>query len=155
MSRAEQYSWTSLLGLAAIYWWFQMRMLDGWSVVDQSPSRLLWVYFAVIGASTLLEVLIAGVIGGAARGKAVVKDERDHAIAARAGQFERVFIIAAINIVIWQALWEGAMAGHDLPRIDLAHLPTLFFVLFTILFAGEFMKRITTIALYRVHSARG
>ncbi len=149
MARAELYSWISLTALAAVYFWFQMRMLDGWTIVDQPANELLRVYFLVITAASLSELAIAGVIAASARGAAVKRDERDLAIEARANLVERGFLIAAVNVVIWQALWEGALAGHGLPRIDLENLPTLFFVLLTILFAGECLKRMTTIALYR------
>lgn len=151
MTRAEQYAWSSLIALGAIYYWFQMRLLDGWTVADQSAERLLWVYFVTIGLSTVAEIVIAAVI---ARGNRLV-DERDHVIESRANQAERLFIIIAINALIWQALWEGALPGHNLPRINLAHLPTLFFWLFTVLFAGETVKRAATILHYRLQAARG
>lgn len=151
MARAEIYAWSSLIALGAVYCWFQMRLLDGWTVADQSAERLLWTYFATIALSTVAEIAIAAVIG---RGKRLV-DERDHVIESRANQAERISIIVAINVLIWQALWEGAMQGHRLPRIDLAHLPTLFFWLFTILFAGEAVKRVATILHYRLQAARG
>lgn len=151
MTRAEQYAWSSLIALGAVYFWFQMRLLDGWTVADQSADRLLWTYFVTIALSTVAEIVIASVI---ARGKRLV-DERDHVIESRANQAERIFIIIAINVLIWQALWEGALKGHRLPRIDLAHLPTLFFWLFTILYAGEAVKRVATILHYRVQAVRG
>lgn len=152
MSRAEQYSWASLVALCAVFWWFQTRMLDGWTIVDQSPGALFEVYIVVLVASTAIEIAIAALLP---RGKSVEKDERDHAIEARANQNERVFIIAAVNILIWQALWEGVLEGHSLPKIDLTSLPILFFYLFAILFAGEMVKRISTIALYRFQTAHG
>lgn len=150
ITRTEWQAWASLAALAAVYWWFQMRMLDGIEVVDQEPAKLLWVYFVVIALSTLAEILIAA-LGGS--GRAVLKDERDHAIEARANQNERFFMLAAINVLIWQALWEGAVAGHIVSKIDLTRLPVLFFWLFTILFAGEVIKRLSTIWLYRTQSA--
>lgn len=152
MSRAEQYSWVSLAGLAAVFWWFQMRMLDGFTIVDQSAGALFEIYIVVIIASTLLEIVIASVL--VARGGSIEKDERDHAIEARASLNERLFMIGAINVAVWQALWEGLLEGHMLPKIDLLHLPTLFFVLFAILFAGEAVKRASTIWLYRAQAAR-
>ena len=152
MSRAEQYSWASLAGLAAVFWWFQMRMLDGFTIVDQSALRLFGVYIAVITASTALEIAIAALVS---RGRPPEKDERDDAIEARANLNERIVIIAAVNVVIWQALMEGMFSDHALPHIDLTSLPTLFFVLFAILFGGEMVKRVTTIWLYRSQAPRG
>ena len=151
MSRAETYSWASLAALAAIFAWFQMRMLDGVSIVDQPARKLLDVYLLTLVALVFTETAIASLLGA----RTETMDERDHAIEARANLNERLFLIAAVNVVIWQALMEGAFAGHDLPRIDLGRLPTLFFVLASILFAGEAVKRVSTIWLYRVQSARG
>jgi len=152
ITRTEWEAWGSLIVLAAVFWWFQMRMLDGFTIVDQSAGRLLGVFFVVIAATTVAEILIA-IVGP--DGRKVAKDERDHAIEARAGQNERLFLIVAINVLIWQALWEGAIAGHVFPKIDLTRLPVLFFWLLTILFAGEMIKRISTIWLYRTQSAAG
>ena len=90
MSRAEQYSWLSLAGLAAVFWWFQMRMLDGFTVAEQSAARLFGVYVAVIAASTFLELTIAALVW---RGRPPERDERDAAIEARANLAERVAII--------------------------------------------------------------
>lgn len=151
MSRAEQYSWLSLAGLAAVFWWFQMRMLDGFTVADQSAARLFGVYVAVIAASTFLELTIAALVW---RGRPPERDERDAAIEARANLAERVAIIAAVNVVIWQALMEGVYSDHVLPHIDLARLPVLFFVLLAILYGGEMVKRATTIWFYRAQAAR-
>lgn len=153
MVRAERYALFSLIGLGAVWWFFQMRLLDGWTVVDQPPGRLFFTYILVIGLATLAEGLAAGVTRLFGRGDAVDKDERDRAIEARANQNERVFIIAAVNVVVWQLLAEGAFAGHVLPRYDLTEPSVLFFVLFSVLFFGEAVKRISTLWLYRRQSA--
>jgi hypothetical protein len=136
--------------LVAVFWWFQMRMLDGWTIAEQSAGALFEVYIVVIVATTFLEIVIAAMLSPR---KSIDKDERDQAIEARANLNERLFMIGAVNVLIWQALWEGVLEGHALPKIDLTNLPTLFFFLFTILFAGEAVKRLSTIILYRVQSA--
>jgi len=150
ITRTEWEAWGSLIVLAAVYWWFQMRMLDGFTIVDQPAGRLLGIFFVVIALTTVAEILIAAAAPG---GRKIAKDERDHAIEARASQNERLFLIVAVYVLIWQALWEGAIAGHVFPKIDLTSLPVLFFWLLTILFAGEMVKRISTIWLYRTQSA--
>jgi len=151
VSRAEQYSWASLIALCVVFWWFQMRMLDGLTIVDQPAGALFEIYFFVIAASVFLEIVIAAIL---TPGRTIAKDERDLAIEARANLNERLFMIGAINVVIWQALWEGLLDGHSLPRIDLTSLPTLIFVLFAILFAGEAVKRLSTIILHRAQAVR-
>lgn len=155
MTRAELNAIFSLIGLAGVFWWFQMRMLDGVTIVDQPASKLFWIYLVVIAVATIVEILIASGVALVFGKKSAGKDERDHAIEARAGQFERYFIIVAINVLLWQALMEGLMDGHALPRIDLTSLPTLFFALFSVLFAGEMVRRIATLVFYRLQSARG
>ena len=154
MARAEQYSWASLVALVAVFGWFQMRMLDGWTIIDQPASRLFWVYIVVITAATMAEGLIAGAFKLLAQGQAVERDERDQAIEARANQHERIFIIVAVNVLIWQALWEGLLGAQSVPRIDITRLPALVFVLFALLFGGEMVKRVSTIWLYRAHTPR-
>lgn len=152
MSRAEQYSWASLAALLAVFWWFQMRMLDGLTIVDQTADALFEIYLIVIAASVFLEIVIAAVISP---GASIEKDERDLAIESRANLNERLFMIGAVNAVVWQALWEGHLERLDIPRINLTSLPTLFFVLFAILFAGEAVKRVSTIVLHRAQAVRG
>ena len=154
MARAEQYSWASLVALVAIFGWFQMRMLDGWTIVDQPASRLFWVYIVVITAATIAEGLIAGALSLLVRGQTIERDERDQAIEARANQNERIFIIVAVNVLIWQALWEGLLGAHSLPRLDITRLSALIFVLFALLFGGEMVKRVSTIWLYRAQTPR-
>jgi len=152
VSRAEQYAWASMAGLVAVFWWFQMRMLDGVMIVDQPASELLEVYVIVIAASTAIEIAIASTLFGSRK---IEKDERDIAIDRRASLNERIFMIAAVNVLIWQALMEEVYGSRSLPKIDLLHLPTLFFALFAVLFGGEMVKRLSTITLYRLQAAHG
>ncbi|HBK93030.1 MAG TPA: hypothetical protein DDZ68_15305 [Parvularcula sp.] len=154
ITQAEAKAWASLAALCAIFFWFQMRMMDGWAIVDQSARDLLSVYVVVLAMTTIAGIVI-GSIGARKGGGRIEADERDLAIEARANQNERFFIIAAINVLIWQALMEGAFAGHALPRIDLGRLSTLFFLLFAVLFGGEIVKRLSTIWLYRTQAGRG
>lgn len=155
MARAEQYSWASLVALVSIFGWFQMRMLDGWGIVDQPASTLFGIYLGVIAAAAVAEVFIAIGLSLVWRRQAVERDERDQAIEARANQNERVFIIAAVNVLVWQILWEGMWAAHARPPIDFTRPPALFFVLFALLFGGELVKRVSTIWMYRSQAARG
>lgn len=152
MAKAEVRAILSLLALGAIYWWFQMRMLDGAAIADQPASALLGVYIVVLAAATFAEIAINGGFAVAARG--IEKDERDLVIEAKAASNERFFIIAAVNVLIWQALMEGLYASHHLPRIDLTSLPTLIFALFTVLLAGEAVRLISILAGYRLSAAR-
>ncbi len=146
MARAEQYAWLSLGGLVAVYWFFQMRMLDGLTVASQSAEALFGVFIAVIVLTIIIESVIAG--GLAARGR-LEKDERDRHIEAQANLNERLFLVVALNVFVGHLLADNAFANHVLPSVDLTRPEVLFFVLFSILFAGEFVKRATTLWLYR------
>lgn len=149
MAIAEKYAWASLVALGAVFWFFQMRLTDGWSIPDQSAGRLFWAYCVTIGLSIVAEIIIASTLSLRGRGAGLEKDERDVAIELKANQAERVFIIVAINVIVFQLLAENAFSERALPRIDLTRPEVLFFALFTALFAGEFVKRIATIWLYR------
>ncbi len=155
VTRNEVQAWGLLAVIVALSAWFQMRTMDGWTIVDQPASELLGIYIVVLVVSTIAGILIASAGAGLARGRRIEQDERDLAIAAKAGRNERYFIIAAVNVLIWQALMEGVFAGHALPKIDLQSLSTLFFCLFVVLFGGEIVRLVSTIWLYRVQSARG
>lgn len=151
MTRNEQYAWLTLINLGAVFWWFQMRLLDtGGLIVDQPASALLGVYFVTIAAMTVAQIAISAVLAALHRQGSAV-DERDLAIQSRANLCERLFVIGAVNVLIWHALWDAAVKekADFLPRIDATHLPTLFFLLFTILFIGEAVRQVATIWLYR------
>ena len=148
MTQAEKYSWLSLITTGAIFLYFKMKMLDGWSVVDQSAERLIGVYVVVVILAIIAETALALFVAGA-RG-AVTKDERDHSIEAKSNGNAYFFICAAVNVIVLQLLADEAFAGHILPRIDLTSPPTIFFALFAILFAAQFVKLLSTLIYYRI-----
>jgi hypothetical protein len=155
VNRTEIQAWASLIALVAIFAWFQSRMMDGWSVVSHPPSALLGIYFAVLVLTTLTETLIAATGVGLGAKRRVARDERDLAIDARASLNERLFIIAAVNVLVWQLMWEVVFPDHSPPLLNVASIPAMFFWLFAILFGGEIVKRLSTVLLYRLQAARG
>jgi hypothetical protein len=155
ISRNEAQAVAQLAVLLALAAWFQMRMMDGWTIVEQPAPKLLGVYVVVLAVSTIAAIVIEAVGANLTRGRGAAQDERDYAISARAGQHERFFILAGVNVLIWQALMEGVFAGHALPAINLLSLPTLFFCLFMVLFGGEIVRLVSIIWLYRSQAARG
>jgi hypothetical protein len=130
VERKELHALASLIGLGAVFWWFSMRMLDGFAIVEQAPWKLFWVYIVTI----VLSSIVAIAAGALTLGAKSFEDERDRAIALRAGRNERFFIIAAINVVVWQALAQDAFAAPWAPRIDFYSPAGLFFTLFVVLF---------------------
>jgi len=153
MTQAEKYSWASLITTGAIYWFFQMRMLDGWQVVEQSPGRLVGVYIAIVIMTIIAEAVIAGAMAVLNKNGGIEKDERDFAIEAKANQNAAIFLAAAINILIIQVLADAAYPANALPKFMsqlVMNTPSeIFFILFTLLYAAHFVKLISTIILYR------
>ena len=148
MSKVEQHAWASLIALVAVFYYFQMRMLDGWTIVETTPKGLFSLYVMVIVMSIVAEGVIAAVIANKKIGD-IEKDERDLFIEARAARVEHVFLLVAINVLIFHMLADAAYANHIFPSIELTDISTLFFALFSTLFIGEVARRVATIFYYR------
>jgi len=148
MAQAQKYSIYSLITTGLIYYYFQMRMLHGWGMADISIGDMVQTYIAVIILFVISEAVIAGFLGVRSGKNSIEKDERDLLIERRAEQYSSWFMFAAINVVILHLLADGLYADHRLIQIDLTNVPTLFFVLFTILFGATIVMRISTILLY-------
>ena len=148
MSEHEKFAWASLVASAAVWAFFGMRRTDGGQVVNVGVSHLVWTYAATVVLMAATHSVIAAVLARRPHGIAF-KDERDHAIAARADRVEGYVVLVAINVLVIHALADAAFAGHALPRFDLSSLPTLVFALITTLFAGHVVKQVVTIWMYR------
>lgn len=153
MAAAEKHAWGSLIALGAVYWYFQMRMLNGWIIVDTPPMKLLWLYITVVVLSIIAESIVAAIIANKKTGD-IEKDERDHFIESRANRAEHIFLIAAINIFLFHIIADQAYANHIFPRTDLTNINAVVFILFTLLFVGEGIKRAFTIYYYRFDQGR-
>jgi hypothetical protein len=153
LSAAEKRAILSLAAALVAWSYFAMRMLDGYVVVDQSAGMVLTAFVGTVVGLVVLEALISAVLAARQEqdGGAVLPegDERDVAIAARAGRVESAVVIAGINIVVIQMIASAAWPGHTLPVIDLTRMPTLVFWLVSILFAGHVGRLAATLVLYR------
>jgi len=152
MTMAEKHAWGSLIALGSVYYFFQMRLLDGWGVADVSSEHLFWTYILVIVFSIVAEGTIAAFFADKKTGN-IEKDERDYMIEARANSAEHLFLIVSINIMLFHIIADAAFDNHLFPSINLSDLPSLVFVLFSLLFVGEGIKRIFTIYYYRAGEA--
>lgn len=148
MERREMAAWGPLLGFGAIFAFLVARMTNGMAVVDASAGELFAAYLAVVALATL----VAAPASLIARGQG---DERDRAIAARAHQNERIAYLVAVNVLLWQVIWQGAASGGGQRGLELQSPPVLFLTLFAMLFLGEFVRLASIIALYRWQRARG
>jgi hypothetical protein len=144
-----------LAALAAIFVWFQMRMMDGWTIVDRGPSTPLSIYLSVLVLTTLTETLIAATGAGLGCKRRIERDGRDYAIEPRANLNERVFMIVAVNALVWQLMGVGVFPDHGPALFDLKSASAMFFWLFAILFGGEIVKRASTVLVYRFGAVRG
>lgn len=148
MSEHEKFAWASLVASAVVWAFFGMRLTDGGQIVEVGVRHLVWTYIATVVLMVATHSLIAAVLARKPRGIAF-KDERDHAIAARADRIEGYVVTVVVNVLVIHALADAAFAGHALPRFDLSSLPTLVFALITTLFAGHLVKQVATIWMYR------
>lgn len=148
MSEHEKFAWASLVACAVVWAFFGMRLTDGGQIVEVGVRHLVWTYVATVVLMVATHSVIAAVLARKPRGIAF-KDERDHAIAARADRIEGYVVMVVINVLVIHALADAAFAGHALPRFDLSSLPTLVFALITTLFAGHLVKQVATIWMYR------
>jgi len=148
MSQHEKFAWGSLFASLLAWSFLTMRMTKSWAVVNVSPGHMIWTYGAVVFLMIAVHAVIAGLLHARADRESE-KDERDLAIAARAERIEGLVVLAAVNVLIIQALAQAAFADHALPRIDLGTLPVLFYALLTVLFLGHTTSQAVTIWLYR------
>ena len=148
MSEHEKFAWASLVASVAVWLFFGMRLTDGGQVVNVGVAHVVWTYVATVVLMAATHSVIAAVLARGPHGIAF-KDERDHAIAARADRVEGYVVLVVINVLVIHALADAAFAGHALPRFDLSSLPTLVFALITTLFAGHVAKQVATIWMYR------
>lgn len=148
MSEHEKFAWASLVASAAVWAFFGMRLTDGGQVVEVGVRHLAWTYVATVVLMAASHSVIAAALARKPQGIGF-KDERDHAIAARADRVEGYVVVILINVLVVHALADAAYPGHALPRFDLSSLPTLVFALITTLFAGHVVKQAATIWMYR------
>jgi len=149
MSQAEKYSWASLVTTGLIFWFFQMRMLDGWQVAEQTPGRLLVVYSTVVIVFIIAESVIAGFVAARGGKHDIEKDERDIAIEAKANRNASYFTMAALNIVVIQMLAGQVYTESRLSFFDLTSTASIFFVLFAVLISAHLVNLISTLIAYR------
>ncbi len=151
MSNAQRYALGSLVTTGLIYFFFQERMLDGWQVVDRPVNALFWTYGTVVVLAIIAESVLAGFVFARSKG-GVDMDERDHAIDARAEANAGLFVVAALNIIIFYALAAGAFPDHTIigfwEAFALDSPASILFALFSVLFAGHWVKLVSALYLY-------
>lgn len=151
VSRIEVRTLLSLLAALIAYGFFAQRLLDGLFVVDQPAQALLTALIGTVIIFVVAEIIIAAVMDRTPDG-AVERDERDEAIAARAGLWDSAVVACAVNVMLIHAILNALYQDRirSLPDIDLTHLPTLVFWLMTALFLGHVTRLGFTLVRYRL-----
>ena len=158
MSEAERHAWYSLIAWAVILFLLVSRFSDGIEIlgqslgltlVEQSAGRLLWTYIALAVLAIIAESIVATVLVLRGSKERVEKDERDHAIEARANLASYWFMAIALNVIVLHGLVNAAYGKTMFVRMDLTSLTGIAFALLLVLTLAEIVKRIATIWNYR------
>lgn len=158
MSRTERYAWLSLLAWIAILFFLLVRFTTGiellghsfgFTIVEQSAGKLFGTYVSLTIAVIVFESIIASVTATVGRNGSVEKDERDHAIEARANLASYWFTAASLNIIVIQVLASAAYGITLLKDINLVTPTGVVLALLLVLVGAEIVKRIALIWNYR------
>lgn len=149
MTLAEKRAGLSLLTGICIFAYLTANMIDGWSIPDQEARHLWRTWLFVLGLGTLSEAAI-GVWANIMRKRGAFEDERDEQIIARADRLGLLVGFCSINVLIWQILWQSTLPAPVHWTLNIQHLPTLFFVLMSVLFLCHGVKQIMILVLGRL-----
>ncbi|OYU75057.1 MAG: hypothetical protein CFE32_15690 [Alphaproteobacteria bacterium PA3] len=149
MTLVEKRAGLSLAIGICIFAYLTANMIDGWAIPDQE-ARHIW--------RTWLFVLVLGTVGEGAlsvwanymRKRGALEDERDEQIIARADRLGLFVGFCAINVLIWQILWQSTLPAPMLGTFNIQHLPTMFFVLMSVLFLCHGVKQVMILILGRL-----
>jgi uncharacterized membrane protein len=158
MAQAERYAWYSLIAWIAILYVLLTRFTDGinifgdslgLTIVDQPAARLFWTYVTLAVIAIIAESVIAAIIA-APKGDDIEKDERDHAIEARAKLASYWFMTVAMNVIVVHVLLNAAYGREGMTlALDLASHTAIAFALLLVLTLAEIVHRIAVIWNYR------
>jgi hypothetical protein len=149
MTLAEKRAGLSLLTGICIFAYLTANMIDGWSIPDQEARHLWRTWLFVLGLGMVSEAII-GVWANFMRKQGAFEDERDEQIIARADRLGLLVGFCAINVLIWQILWQSTLPAPVPLTLNIQHLPTLFFILMSVLFLCHGVKQVMILVLGRL-----
>jgi hypothetical protein len=153
MTLTEKQAWLSLVAILLVGAYCVANFTDGWAIPDHSSAAMWRTWIAMLVAGTVAEIVI-GMWVADERSKGALSDERDRAMVARADQIAMGIAFTGVNVLVWQALWQGSRESLGLiPSVampDLTHLPTLIFGLLMILVITHAVKQGAIIVLGRL-----
>ena len=146
MTLTEKRAGLSLAVSAAVFVYLAANMTEGWSIPNQDAGHIWRTWLFVLGFGTIGESAV-GAWSAWKRKRGELEDERDANIIARADRLGLLAGFCAINMLIWQVLWQATFSRPIPSSLDVQHLPTLFFVLMSILFLCHAVKQIFIVIL--------
>jgi len=155
MSPAEAYSWVSLLATGIIFAYFYQKMTyGGYKVVEYSSGTLMEIFIGLIIMTIVIHAIIAGIFAAKRNDfEPREKDERDIQIEHKGERYSHWFIYAAVNVIIFQLLFEnsfgGGAPGDYTAPFSVLGPSKMFFALMASLFIGDIIKRVTMVMEYR------
>jgi hypothetical protein len=149
MTLAEKRAGLSLLTGICIFAYLTANIIDGWSIPDQDARHIWRTWLFVLGLGMVSEAAI-GVWASIMRKRGAFEDERDEQIIARADRLGLLVGFCAINVLIWQVLWQSTLPAPVPMTLNIQHLPTLFFVLMSVLFLCHGVKQVMILVLGRL-----
>jgi len=149
MTLTEKRAGLSFLFAMAIFAYLTANMLDGSTIPDQDARHIWRTWLMVLGLGTVGEVIVS-LWANQMRKRGALEDERDALIIARADRLGLFVGFCAINLLIWQVLIQSTYSPTAHWTLNIQHLPTLFFVLISILFLCHGVKQVMILVLGRL-----
>lgn len=149
MTLAEKRAGLSLAIGICIFTYLTANMIDGWAIPDQEARHIWRTWLFVLGLGTVGEGAVS-IWANYMRQQGALEDERDEQIIARADRLGLLVGFCAINVLIWQILLQSTFPTPVQWTLNIQHLPTLFFVLMSVLFLCHGVKQIMILVLGRL-----
>lgn len=144
----------ALWGALLLFVW--MRLTDGTVIlgqslgtviVEQSPGRLLFTYFAAGVIAAIGQLIIRAVVFH--KEKDAPADERERFIERKADQVAYWAGLVAIHLMIGHVLFTALFDGSDVVALDFTSTAGILLGLLTVLLLQEIVRGVATLVLYR------
>lgn len=144
----------ALWGALLLFIW--MRLTDGTVIlgqslgtviVEQSPGRLLFTYFAAGVIAAIGQLIIGAVVFR--KEKDTPADERERFIERKADQVAYWAGLVAIHLMIGHVLFTALFDRSDVVALDFTSPAGILLALLTVLLLQEIVRGVATLVLYR------
>ena len=144
----------ALWGALLLFIW--MRLTDGTVIlgqslgtviVEQSPGRLLFTYFAAGVIAAIGQLIIRAVVFR--KEKDAPADERERFIERKADQVAYWAGLVAVHLMIGHVLFTALFDRSDVVALDFTSTAGILLGLLTVLLLQEIVRGVATLVLYR------